>query len=559
MKSFDPYHAWLGIPPKDQPPNHYRLLGLELFEADGKVIENAADRQRTFVKQYQSGPQGPISQKLMNELSQAMICLLNPASKAKYDDALKATLQPATPTVATTALPLPTVPITPVGAAVAPRPVSLPLPPPPPLLPQPSLAPQPIRPVLASVKPVVAPTAPIREPQPSFSKSKFSKPAKRENASPAVMTLIAFGAVAVCAGVIVLINSGGPAVPKQTAKVQPTKTKPDKIAVTRPVPKFVPPIAKKITEPPPAKPAEVAKVPDPDVKQLEPVALVPPATVDPPAPLTPPVVESVSLEQAHANYARERDEFSKAILSFFAKQEEAASGVEKLTNEVIAAREAYLTRSIVPEYVPAQDLAEIIAARASVEQTFVSLLKEAKAAGDQARLDKLHAELTEFMATESAVIGDVIQRFPDCWFRLINENSGLVLGVKNEGRHRGSELGQLKDDPTNHLLHWRSAQWNGSKPRLKNRQTDMVVNVPASDRAQGRTLLQWTVTNGDNEMVRMEYKGSFYAIRLTFSGHYVSVAAARVDDSARIIQWKWHDGKEQHWKLVRVLPELDSL
>lgn len=23
---FDPYHKWLGIPPKDQPPNHYRLL-----------------------------------------------------------------------------------------------------------------------------------------------------------------------------------------------------------------------------------------------------------------------------------------------------------------------------------------------------------------------------------------------------------------------------------------------------------------------------------------------------------------------------------------------------
>jgi hypothetical protein len=31
-KTVDPYDEWLGIPPKDQPPNHYRLLGLELFE-----------------------------------------------------------------------------------------------------------------------------------------------------------------------------------------------------------------------------------------------------------------------------------------------------------------------------------------------------------------------------------------------------------------------------------------------------------------------------------------------------------------------------------------------
>ena len=30
-ESFDPYESWLGIPPEDQPPNHYRLLGLKPF------------------------------------------------------------------------------------------------------------------------------------------------------------------------------------------------------------------------------------------------------------------------------------------------------------------------------------------------------------------------------------------------------------------------------------------------------------------------------------------------------------------------------------------------
>ena len=34
MASFDPYQAWLGIPPHDQPPNLYRLLGLVLFESN---------------------------------------------------------------------------------------------------------------------------------------------------------------------------------------------------------------------------------------------------------------------------------------------------------------------------------------------------------------------------------------------------------------------------------------------------------------------------------------------------------------------------------------------
>ena len=30
--SFDPYHRWLSIPPEEQPPDFYRLLGLRQFE-----------------------------------------------------------------------------------------------------------------------------------------------------------------------------------------------------------------------------------------------------------------------------------------------------------------------------------------------------------------------------------------------------------------------------------------------------------------------------------------------------------------------------------------------
>jgi hypothetical protein len=30
-EAFDAYYQWLGISPKDQPPNHYRLLGIDVF------------------------------------------------------------------------------------------------------------------------------------------------------------------------------------------------------------------------------------------------------------------------------------------------------------------------------------------------------------------------------------------------------------------------------------------------------------------------------------------------------------------------------------------------
>ena len=39
---FDAYHRWLGIPPAEQPPNYYRLLGLQAFEHDRDVIDGVA-------------------------------------------------------------------------------------------------------------------------------------------------------------------------------------------------------------------------------------------------------------------------------------------------------------------------------------------------------------------------------------------------------------------------------------------------------------------------------------------------------------------------------------
>jgi hypothetical protein len=88
-ETFDPYYRWLGIPPKDHPPHHYRLLGIELFEPDQAVIENSADRQMAHLRTFQSGPNAASSQKLLNEVAAAKVCLLNPEKKAAYDAALR--------------------------------------------------------------------------------------------------------------------------------------------------------------------------------------------------------------------------------------------------------------------------------------------------------------------------------------------------------------------------------------------------------------------------------------------------------------------------------------
>ena len=96
-EAFDPYHRWLGIPPKDQPPHHYRLLGIDLFENDSEVIRDAAERQAAHVRTYQLGPHSAESQKILGEIAAAQGCLLNREKKAAYDARLNMQMGRAAP------------------------------------------------------------------------------------------------------------------------------------------------------------------------------------------------------------------------------------------------------------------------------------------------------------------------------------------------------------------------------------------------------------------------------------------------------------------------------
>jgi serine/threonine protein kinase/anti-sigma factor RsiW len=112
LAAFDPYYQWLGIPPKDQPPNHYRLLGVERFEENPDVIASAAEQRTTYLRTFQLGKYSGLSQRLLNEVAKAKVCLLNPAQKAAYDARLKQQSLPAqaTPPSAPPAPPPPKAP-----------------------------------------------------------------------------------------------------------------------------------------------------------------------------------------------------------------------------------------------------------------------------------------------------------------------------------------------------------------------------------------------------------------------------------------------------------------
>ncbi len=192
---FDPYHRWLGIPPEKQPPNHYVLLAIEPFESHADVIETAADRQMAHLRNYQSGQHADLSQRLLNEVAAARVCLLNPQKKAAYDDWLRESLKAQQQ--GTTGPPAPP-------------------PAPPPAAPPPAAPPPAEAPPVAGSTPVVSVGAPqvdrFKKARSKHIRSKQARASSGEPVSTSKVWLIA-GLLCVClllvVGVIIVALSGG--------------------------------------------------------------------------------------------------------------------------------------------------------------------------------------------------------------------------------------------------------------------------------------------------------------------------------------------------------------
>ena len=87
---FDPYQQWLGIADSKARPNHYRLLGLRIFEDQPDAISAAAARLGGQVMSHLTGEHLSAAQRMLVEIETARRALLDPQAKAAYDTALRA-------------------------------------------------------------------------------------------------------------------------------------------------------------------------------------------------------------------------------------------------------------------------------------------------------------------------------------------------------------------------------------------------------------------------------------------------------------------------------------
>lgn len=82
------YHEWLGIPLRDEKPNHYEILGIPLFETNNNVISNGAARRISFLQTMLASEYAELAQEIQKEVSQAKLCLLRENSRDRYQGEL---------------------------------------------------------------------------------------------------------------------------------------------------------------------------------------------------------------------------------------------------------------------------------------------------------------------------------------------------------------------------------------------------------------------------------------------------------------------------------------
>src|SRR3990172_6725775 len=84
----DVYRDWLGIADAARPLNDYQLLRKKKLEDNVEKIRAHYRKLSTQVRKYATGKYAAESQKLLNELAKAMLCLTDLQRKREYDASL---------------------------------------------------------------------------------------------------------------------------------------------------------------------------------------------------------------------------------------------------------------------------------------------------------------------------------------------------------------------------------------------------------------------------------------------------------------------------------------
>ena len=87
-KTTDVYRDWLGVQDRTRPLNHYQLFRLKNFEDSPARIREHYRKMTSHVRRFLASDEADRAQKLLTELTAAMLCLTDVRRKQEYDATL---------------------------------------------------------------------------------------------------------------------------------------------------------------------------------------------------------------------------------------------------------------------------------------------------------------------------------------------------------------------------------------------------------------------------------------------------------------------------------------
>ncbi len=134
-------------------------------------------------------------------------------------------------------------------------------------------------------------------------------------------------------------------------------------------------------------------------------------------------------------------------------------------------------------------------------------------------------------------------------YKIVNEKSGLVLGINSPQTVAGSNALQWNDNGSaDHL--WHFLPMNNGNYKILNMNSGEILGISAASTSAGASVLQWADNGTNDHLWQFIAVGSGYEILNVNSGLALDVAGASTSSGASIVQEPYTGATDQLWKLV---------
>ncbi|MDR6976081.1 hypothetical protein J2X68_002769 [Streptomyces sp. 3330] len=157
-------------------------------------------------------------------------------------------------------------------------------------------------------------------------------------------------------------------------------------------------------------------------------------------------------------------------------------------------------------------------------------------------------------ATENSVQADITAAgyapyvVPAPYYKLVNRNSGKVLGVTAGSFGEGTNAVQWSDtDAVDQRWHLAAT---GDYDTLVNKNSALNLGVYAASTSNGAAAVQWSENGSYDQQWSLVPTGSYYKLVNRRSGKVLGVGSGSTADGAQVVQWTDTGALDQQWSLV---------